>query len=488
MSQLVGRRAFLKAAGVAAATAASGIAFNRVLMPRPGPLQLAVSGGTIKRYHIAATDGWVSMPAQANPIPPFWPDPDAAVKAPYTVVNGKETGMWVMGFRDVTELGAYDQVTGTYPLTAEIESQKGKAQLAAPLLYARVGDDLRLHLSNLGLEARPDLVDSHTIHFHGFPNQTAYFDGVPDASLAASIGRTLVYRYIPEDPGTYMYHCHFEDVEHVHMGLTGLVFIYPKSSARPGEANYDVAAPNPYKFAYDTYNGVDNPTGFDREFAFIITEADIHDHYNDAHLQINDFSALAPTFRLMNGRAWPDTVEPNVDPFAAKFLDGSKKGQAAGRLQYNPLSSLLQANSGERVLIRISNLGYEEHSFVLPGIPMHMIGRDAKPLFNGRPDYLENLPAPGQAYGAGSRGDITVVTNRFDIGPGESRDLIFMAPTVAHRTVFPFYDRNENFVHNDASVSGDGYAGARTELHVFPSGTLAPQTLPSQLLAANGAM
>jgi FtsP/CotA-like multicopper oxidase with cupredoxin domain len=463
---LVGRRAFLKAAGIATASAATGLGFKRVLQPTTvDPYKLSASGLTVKRHHMVATDGFASMPVQANAIPPFWPDPDAADKAPYTVLNGKGTGLWVMGFRDVTAQSSFNSGTGEFDLNAFVKDQKGRAQLTAPNLYAQVGDDLRLHLTNLGLQQRPDLVDSHTIHFHGFPNQTAYFDGVPDASLAAPIGRTLVYRYIPEDPGTYMYHCHFEDVEHVHMGLTGLVFVLPRMGTN---------------YAYD-----DASTRFDRQFAMLLSEADVHIHYNDAHLQINDFSAYAPTFRLMNGRAWPDTIEPNIDPATGHQVDGTSRPNL-GRLQYNPLSSLIQANSGEKVLIRISNLGYEVHSLVLPGISMRMVGRDAKPLGAGRPDYQQALPAPGQAYAPGTRGDISVRTNRVDIGPGESRDLIFTAPTVTQKTVYPLYDRNDAFVHNGSSVSGDGYGGMRTEVHVFPPGSLGSQTNPNQLLTVGG--
>ncbi len=459
-----GRRSFLKAAGVAAAAATTGFGIKRVLPSSMSPYKLAdYSGIRIKRYHIAATDGWVSLPTQTNPIPPFFPDPDAPA---YTAGRG----MYVMGFRDVTAYAGFtgDKDTGEFPLTPAIMDQKQKAQITAPLIYTQVGEDLRLHLTNLGLARRPDLVDSHTIHFHGFPNQTVYFDGVPDNSLAAPIGRTLTYRYIPEDPGTYMYHCHFDDVEHVGMGLRGICFVLPSKGTN---------------YAYDY-----EETRFDRQFAILVTEDDPHLHFNDAHLQINDFSQWAPAFTLLNGRAWPDTIQPNMDPQTGQQLDGANVGTSVvDRLRYNPNSSLIQANSGESILIRISNLGYEHHSLVLPGLQLRMVGRDAKPLVAGRPDYAAPPPAPGQAYAQGTRADLTVLTNRIDIGPGESRDLIFVAPKVTATTVFPFYDRNDSFVHDAQGVSGDGYGGARTEVHVFPSG-LAPQGLPNQLNAVNGAM
>jgi len=466
----LGRRSFLKAAGVAAATATTGLTFKRMLPSSAPPYNLAdYSGLSIKRYHIAATDGWVSMPTQTAPMPPFFPDPDAPA---YTA----DRGMYIMGFRDVTDYAAFvgDRDKGEFPLTREIMAQKERAQLTAPLFYTRVGEDLRLHLTNLGLARRPDLVDSHTIHFHGFPNQVVYFDGVPDNSVAAQIGRTLVYRYIPEDPGTYMYHCHFDDVEHVGMGLRGMCFVLPSKTSNRGPGT---------GYAYDYEESY-----FDRQFAFLLTEEDPHLHFNDAHLQLNDFSQYAPAFSLMNGRAWPDTVQPNIDPKTGEQLDGAEVAESvAKRLRYNPNSSLIQANSGESVLIRVSNLGYRERSLLLPGLPMRMVGRDAKPVVAGRPDYLAAPPSPGQAYPRGSRGDLTVDTNRIDLGPGESRDMIFTAPKVGQRTVFPFYDRNDSFVHNAAGASGDGYGGARTEVHVFPKG-LDPQVRPGQLHAVDGAM
>jgi FtsP/CotA-like multicopper oxidase with cupredoxin domain len=464
----LGRRAFLKAAGIAAMTAATGIGARQII-PGLDSLKLAAgySGLKIKRYHIAATDGWASMARGATALPPYYPDPLAP-----TYTQG--TGVYVMGFRDVTSLAPFagDPDKGDYPVNAAIMAQKNKAQIAAPILFARVGEDLRLHLVNLGLGNRPDLVDPHTIHFHGFPNQTAYFDGVPDASLAAPPGRSLSYRYIPQDPGTYMWHCHVEDVEHVHMGLTGICFILPAKG------------PN---YAYDY-----EETRFDRQFAIILTESDVRDHYNDAHLQINDFSQWSPTFRLMNGRSWPDTVMPNLDATTGAQLDGpALPSNDLTRLRYNPLTSLIQANAGEKVLVRVSNLGYEEHSLVMPGIRFRVIGRDAKPLVTGRPDYEAGQPALGGAYANGTRADISWLTDRVDLGPGESRDLLFTAPAVTSRTVFPFYDRNSG----DAGPNGIG--SMRTEVHVFPTGALPAQPqgstmdpqqwVPNQLFTSGGA-
>ena len=172
------------------------------------------------------------------------------------------------------------------------------------MLYCDDGDELRIKLENLGLGVRPDLFDPHTIHWHGFPNQIPYFDGVPDASLSVPAGTSdLVYR--PRHPGTYMYHCHVEDVEHVHMGLTGMVFIRPHHNS-PRWASAITPLTLGQKYAY-----YDSSTQYDREYAIILTELNVENHWNDGHIQESDWSEYRSTFGLMNGRAWPDTIEPN---------------------------------------------------------------------------------------------------------------------------------------------------------------------------------
>jgi FtsP/CotA-like multicopper oxidase with cupredoxin domain len=437
--RLLNRRTFLKTLGVAAVGSAVGLEWASRQVPTK--LLSSITAGK-KEMHVGFTDGWVSMPQQAEALPPFWPD--FAAPKPFNT--------YVFGIRDLTML-----------TEAQRADQRGHAQISAPVIFADENSDFRIHLHNLGEKLRPiGTPDNHTIHFHGFPNQIVYFDGVPDASLAAPPGRELIYRYVPEDPGTYMYHCHVDDVEHVHMGLTGLVFVRPAlNQTNPG-----------HKYAYN-----DPSTEYDREFAFLLTEMDVHGHFADAHQQDMDWSDFKPAFRLMNGRAWPDTIQPHVDPMApAPALP-----PALQRLRYQPNSSLIQANAGERVLLRISNLGFEEHSLVLSGIPMRIVGRDAKPLGAKRPDYGIDGPAPG------SRGSIETVTDRLDIGPGESRDVIFIAPPVSGgRQVYPFYDRNYTFAKTGSGEDGrDGIGGERTQVNVYSAGTLPPQTRPTGLYDPN---
>ena len=123
-------------------------------------------------------------------------------------------------------------------------------------------------------------------------------------------------------------------------------------------------------------------------------------HYRDAHIQVNDWTDFDPSFWLLNGRGYPDTMQPNGDPLST----------AAGRLQYQPISSLVTCNTGEKVLLRLSNLGYQNHAMTVDNIDLLIVAKDAS-LLKGR-DGTTNY----------------VTTNTVDVGPGESRDVIFTAP------------------------------------------------------------
>ena len=159
-----------------------------------------------------------------------------------------------------------------------------------------------MQLTNLGLAQRPDLFDAHTIHWHGFRNVIPFFDGEPTGSVAVMTGRIFQYVYRPRDPGTYMFHCHVEDTEHVHMGMTGLVFVRPLQN---GNTTF-------YPSGKYAYNDGDGSTGYDREFAMFCSEVWGDSHWADSHIQLPEWSDYRADFSLLNGRVWPDTLVPNA--------------------------------------------------------------------------------------------------------------------------------------------------------------------------------
>ena len=412
------RRGFFAIGGGAVVAVAAGGAYMAGAAPgdpphrgkAPAGLKTVGVPSNVKQMALAVTDGWVAMPLGLPPIDPYFPD--TLAPAPFDT--------YVFGFRDMTGLN------GAPSLPREVvQAQQSKAQISAPFIECTVGEELWVTLSNLGLANRPDLVDSHTMHWHGFRNAIPFYDGVPESSVSVPIGRDFTYVFRPLDAGTYMYHCHFEDVEHVTMGMTGIVFVRP--------------AGHP-KWAYDAVD-----TAFDREYAILLTEFDLSGHWNDAHIQTSDWTNFKPHVWLMNGRAYPDTLEPNG---TRNNTTGDLDVPAAEHLQYQPNSSKIVAAPGEKVLIRIANLGFQEQTLSMPGVALRTVGNDAR--------YLN--------------ADRQTISDTLVLGPGESRDVIIEAP--AEVGVYPFFNTDPTKYRGTAADQWVG--GQRTELEV--RATVAPQT------------
>jgi FtsP/CotA-like multicopper oxidase with cupredoxin domain len=103
--------------------------------------------------------------------------------------------------------------------------------IPAPMIAIDEDDELFLTLTNVGMVMRPDLFEQHTVHFHGYPNASAFYDGVPDASVAINIGGSFTYYYLAPEAGTYMWHCHISPPEHLQMGMVGQLYVRPRQNA-----------------------------------------------------------------------------------------------------------------------------------------------------------------------------------------------------------------------------------------------------------------
>ena len=391
------RREFLKSGALGAATVAAGTGVGSL-----------VTGGAAAaapvNVALIATDGYITLPGR----------PDVQ-------------DVYIFGFKRVPLNTSVGDLVSTY---------KNKAQHPAPILDFNQEADINVELTNLGLADRPDLIDSHTIHWHGFRTPLAVFDGVPEVSIAVPELRKFTYAYRPHDPGTYMYHCHFEDVEHVQMGMTGIVFVRPTQAQNRA------------------YNDGDGSTSFTRQFPILLNEIWTQIHDNDHNIQETIHTDYNPDYFTLNGRVYPQTVLPNNH--------ASLPGQ--------PISSLVQVNAGDKALLRLANLGYQQHAMQLPGIPMKVVGHDAT-LLRGRDGT-----------------DLSYTTTTLYMGPGDARDVIFVAP--------PFNANNESgtdsvgtynkylFRNHDArklaNPGSSGLGGMATEVRVYPAGTLGTQTEAGQ--------
>ncbi len=421
------RRDFLKATGMGAlgAVVAGG------LVESTGPAAAATT-----TLALAASDGYMTVPGREN-------DP-----------------VYIFGFVPVDSSLSVTQLEATY---------KGHTKHTAPHLNFRQNDDIKITLTNLGLVQRPDLTDSHTIHWHGFDLPSPLNDGVPEVSIAVPIGKQVTYFYRPHREGTYMYHCHFEDVEHVQMGMTGIVFVRPTQDvgtatlAKARQEGGVAAAPLGY-----AYNDGDGSTAYDRHFAILLNEVWKNFHDGDRDIQESIATDYNPQWFTLNGRCYPQTVLPNDDPSLPDAMRiGTPNPNYDGDVDYSqPNSALVQVNPGDRVLLRLANLGYQQHAMQLPGIPMHVIGQDASLLRRGTVDT-------------------SYFTNTIYIGPGEARDVLFTAPAFdmgrpsgsdgrGTYNVYQFKNRDWRRLSNFGAPPGAG--GMQTEVRVYQT----PTTLPLQ--------
>lgn len=440
------RRQFLKLGGGAAVLVAGSSLMSAIGNNVLRPISVSKAQGPADAYWVA-TDGWIHLP-EDFPVPGYFPDDLAP--APYNA--------YIFGFRDVTGL------------TPELKlAQKGRAGYPGPLILATEGVEHKVNLTNLGLTMRPDLIDSHTIHWHGFRNAIPFFDGEPTSAIAVPIGQEFTYLYRPHDPGTYFYHCHFEDTEHVHMGMAGVAIVLPAQNQGSGPipaARYNgggPTAPMGYVFNDGVMPGDSNSTAYDREFVVALTDFWAEAHWADSHIQLPDWSVFNPDFWFMNGRCYPDTLAPHSPGlwFADPGQDGWMQAPP-GRpdLQSQWLSSLIQVNAGDRVLLRIICATYQDEALTIDGIPMKVVGRDGM-MLRGRDGTV-------QFYD----------TNVIPTHSGESFDVLFTAPQVTEPTTFLLHNTRLGHLTN---AGGNGYGGQMTEVRVYPSGTLPQQTLPHQL-------
>jgi len=455
----VSRRHFFKlTSGATLAAAGMGLLpFKRLL----GPLAMSdamaqVTTNPLPDLFFGGTDGWISLP----PTPVRTSASLGGVQThpdPYAP-DGFTT--YIFGFRNITNLNDTQRA-----------AQKNHAQHNAPMFWLDQVNpanprDFRMNLTNLGLAQRPDLFDAHTIHWHGFRNVITFFDGEPTGSIAVTTGRVFQYVYRPRDPGTYMFHCHVEDVEHVHMGMTGPVWVRPlqngTSKTYLGKAYT--------KFAY---NDGDGSTGYDREFPMFCSEVWGDSHWADAHIQLPEWSDYDPDFCLLNGRVYPDTLVANApldvahstNTLAIQTDAAGDLVAPAGRpdLQYQPYSALVKCNAGDRVLLRFANLGFKESAMTLVGLAMRVVGKDATPM-RGRDGTDTSYEATTVSFGAGESIDAIITAPAFSGGSGSSGQGY---------DAYVLYDRAYERTNNL------GGGGRRTEIRVYPANTLPAQTLPN---------
>ena len=387
-------------------------------LAHPGP-----DNPGIKCLHLVAGDGMVTMSDDA------------------------QREQYVFSFAELPEPPA--SITKNTPEYAGWVMEQGMlaANAPAPTIQVDEDDELFLSLSNVGMTMRPDLFDPHTIHWHGFPEAAAVFDGVPDASIAINMGATMTYYYKANDAGTYMYHCHVEATEHMQMGMLGSLYVRPRQNKLPdgtllGTHVHNNPDRNDVTGVDDSligdkyaFNDGDGSTLYDVEYPMQVGSFDPDFHDANFNVQPLPFRDMKDTYFMLNGRGYPDTVVEGPlmtpDPLSGLLRPSQ------------PVSSLVKAAPGQRILLRISNLSVTTvYTLGVSGLTMEVVGLDARLLRDG------------------DGNNMYYKTNSVTIGGGQSADIIIQAPSTPG-TYF-LYTKNLDRLSNNK----ENFGGMMTEIRI----------------------
>lgn len=244
------------------------------------------------------------------------------------------------------------------------------------------GDHVRVKLIN-------QLNEPTTIHWHGItldnPN-----DGIPGVTQnAVKPNESFTYEFIAKTPGTYMYHSHQNSVNQIDKGLSGILIVDPKQPA----------------------------VKYDRDYALMLDEWITGDN-NMAGMNMGgqSNSGLGMAGMNMSGQSNGGNSMPGMN------MGGQSNGgnnaptmnmEEQMMAMYNTFTingksdtaiKPLEVKKGERVKVRLINIGNQTHKMHLHGASFKVTDTDGQTI--NEPQELKDVLV---AVGAGERYDLEFV-------------------------------------------------------------------------------
>jgi len=320
------------------------------------PVQVVAQPATIT-YNLYATDG-------------YWTMADGTKLYSYGFIGGRvgqplnyinQAGTLVSGVTLPTPTPG--------PVSPTELPLQGNAQFPAPIIYCETGDTVIINLKNLGVANKKAPNDPHSIHLHALDVDAAN-DGVPETSIAAipanaklpGAGNVVVYMFTPSYPGTYMYHCHQEADIHVTMGMYGAMVVYNTGDA--------AAATGPGTGLGGTLHG----QAYDKDYVMLLSDTDTRIHSSEAGMGANfNMVNYSPQYWFINGISFPQTIH------AGFVAPASFANWILAHPGYDPFITG-SVGAGQRVLLRMINMGFETQPMHMHGFHFTVIGTDQRGL------------------------------------------------------------------------------------------------------------
>jgi len=317
--------------------------------------QVVQAAGNSVVYNLYATDGWNTLADGTKAYMYGFVGGRAGVPLTFQTPSG-----------NVTLPGGAPTPKGG-PISGDEAKLLGNAQYPAPIIYAQVGDVVEIRLKNLGVQLSTAPNDPHSIHLHGLDVDAAN-DGVPETSVGAipanltdtpGAGNVVVYMFAAKSSGTYMYHCHQEADIHVQMGMYGALIIYERGSQG--------------SFRGPGYAGTQWGWHYDKDVVLLLSEEDLRQHVSEQLSQDPPFNPVDyhPQYWFINGLSFPQTVHAGFP------ADYSWKDWIAAHPGYDPFITG-SVSKGDKVLIRMINMGFETQPMHMHGFHGKVIGSDQR--------------------------------------------------------------------------------------------------------------
>ncbi len=279
----------------------------------------------------------------------------------------------------------------------------GDAVYPAPTIIVNQGETVNITVHNVDVPQPVSLVFPGQGQINrdcdiGNPNTLSFTGcyGSGDELLnvvAADNGvNSITYKFIASKPGTYMYHSGVSPQIQSDMGLVGAMIVRPTTipaGSYPDPTNVDNAGAQLGGAAYN-----DAASYYDQEYLFFFSEMDPKLHYLAEHSGLDqwDNADYRSVLFLINGRMLPDTLAPDNYPY----------------LKNQPLGSLVIMKPGQRILLRVLNIGRVQH-------PLHLHG-----------NHYNHIAIDGNMLKTTNRNGVTGFEDyTLDAVPGSTTDVIF---------------------------------------------------------------
>lgn len=236
-------------------------------------------------------------------------------------------------------------------------------------IRVKEGEKVKITLKN-------ELPDPVSIHWHGIPVPNE-MDGIPGVTQnAVQPGESFTYEFTAANPGTYMYHTHQDGVNQLDKGLYGSFIVEPKEKT------------------------------FDRDFTLMLDEWMSNPKEDDSSMNAMNHGNMSgmdhSNMSGMNSSESSDTKERNND----SSMDGGSMGHSMNNYDIfsingksGDLVEPLKVKEGEKIRIRLANIGFMSHKIHLHGHKFKVVAADGQELNEPQElkDQLISI-APGERY------------------------------------------------------------------------------------------